>query len=1065
MSRIEIILAGAGTGKTTRLARELEQTLVSGQVRPEAVVATTFTRQAAAELEERARTRLLGVGRPEDAHRLRAARIGTVNAVCGRLVEQFAFELGLSPDVRVIDEASAARALQEAISTVATPAQTTRLAELQRRMEAFEWPVEVARVIAAARANGCDAQQLQISADRSRALALEVLGQRADDPAAMDERLRAAMRALVDTIPKDDRLKVACKARTRCRTNLARMDRGDALSWREWASLSKLSAGKPYAAVAAAVTQAAVAHDTHPRLHDDLLGAIELVFDLARQTLCAYEERKAAWGVIDFVDQETHALALLRRPDVAQQLREEIDLVMVDEFQDTSPLQLAIFLELAQIAPRSVWVGDQKQSIFGFRGTDPELMTATLALLERSDPAFVDDTLVSIFEQTTPSTLEVSYRSRPGLVKLTSELFVAAFAGHGMPAERVRLRPAHEDEPGGLGPIVEIWELEIPDGRRTTEYPVALAAGIDALADEADASVRDRGTGKARSLRLADIAVLSRRRATSQRVATALEALDRRVVLPRPGLLATPEGRLAMAGLRRWADRRDALAAAEIDRITRHPDSPDVWLAALVVPEDTSSPCPAVVAIEAARHAHADADPVMALERCLEALQLSDLCRRWGDARQRLGNLDALRAAAAAYVEQQRSERGAATVAGLLAHLQTLQEQAADDQAVLEGDDAVTLSTWHAAKGLEWPVTVLFDLEWAGRIDVTGVHVETDRERVDLREPLAQRWIRCLPSPYSSNQTDVALLDRIAAHPLAVRSRERQEREQLRLLYVAWTRARDRLILAGPAAKMFTKILTTVCDRDGALLTRPNDGEVVWGGHEVAACVRTVSPTPPKGRSTTPGHGYTPREPVAHPPAWCLPSSVAKTGSIARKIRIGNACMVESEVDPRALGEALHAILAADDIHRERAQRESQAQDVLQRWGVIRPGLAAHAISSADALHRWIAKTWPGARMRRELPIWHQREEGTIVRGTADLVIEATDAFAVVDHKAMLGSRSRVLEDTKSYFGQLRTYAEAIAVATGRASAGCFVHLPLAGMVLELTDTGEAQGLRSSSDT
>ena len=60
-----------------------------------------------------------------------------------------------------------------------------------------------------------------------------------------------------------------------------------------------------------------------------------------------------------------------------------------------------------------------------------------------------------------------------------------------------------------------------------------------------------------------------------------------------------------------------------------------------------------------------------------------------------------------------------------------------------------------------------------------------------------------MPSPYKSNQSDVALLDRIAAHPLAVKARRRQEEEQLRLLYVAWTRARDRLVLAGPAAKMF----------------------------------------------------------------------------------------------------------------------------------------------------------------------------------------------------------------------------------------------------------------------
>src|SRR5690606_2326367 len=67
------------------------------------------------------------------------------------------------------------------------------------------------------------------------------------------------------------------------------------------------------------------------------------------------------------------------------QLSREIRCVFVDEFQDTSPLQLAIFLKLAEIAERSVWVGDRKQAIFGFRGTDPSLMSAAVARLGQED--------------------------------------------------------------------------------------------------------------------------------------------------------------------------------------------------------------------------------------------------------------------------------------------------------------------------------------------------------------------------------------------------------------------------------------------------------------------------------------------------------------------------------------------------------------------------------------------------------------------------------------------------------------------------------------------------------
>ena len=69
---------------------------------------------------------------------------------------------------------------------------------------------------------------------------------------------------------------------------------------------------------------------------------------------------------------------LLDKPAVKAVLEQEIDLLMVDEFQDTSPIQLEIFLKLSKLAQYSVWVGDPKQSIYGFRGAAPELMQAII---------------------------------------------------------------------------------------------------------------------------------------------------------------------------------------------------------------------------------------------------------------------------------------------------------------------------------------------------------------------------------------------------------------------------------------------------------------------------------------------------------------------------------------------------------------------------------------------------------------------------------------------------------------------------------------------------------------
>ncbi len=154
MGNIEIISASAGSGKTYRLANELDDAIASGTARPDAVLATTFTTRAAAELKERARTRLLHAGRVEDAHRLGAARIGTVNAVCGRLVADFAFELGLAPDLRVLDERAATVALRQALSRVVTADEIERLTAIKQRFDReWDWQDDVERIVTLARAN------------------------------------------------------------------------------------------------------------------------------------------------------------------------------------------------------------------------------------------------------------------------------------------------------------------------------------------------------------------------------------------------------------------------------------------------------------------------------------------------------------------------------------------------------------------------------------------------------------------------------------------------------------------------------------------------------------------------------------------------------------------------------------------------------------------------------------------------------------------------------------------------------------------------------------------------
>jgi ATP-dependent exoDNAse (exonuclease V) beta subunit len=412
--------------------------------RPEAIFATTFTKQAAAELFNRARTRLLLNGQGPQAQALLTARIGTVNSVCGSLVTDFALELGLSPELRVLDEPGADLALKRALASVVTDETSEELQSFKERFDGqFNWHYEIQRLIEAARANGLDAEQLAASAQRSVASLDECLGPVKGDDASINEGLRSAIaEALAAIDMKTDTTKGTrdyCDLLVKCRRDLENRR----LRWGDWAKLGKEKPTKKSLQHAAPVQTAAARHLAHPRLREEMHDLIRLMFGVAAGGLAAYADLKKEQGLLDFVDQEVLALRLLTEPDIVEALKDELDLVLVDEFQDTSPLQLTIFLKLAELAKQSVWVGDPKQAIYGFRGTDPALLDAAIESLSNPtrDPYLVAAAMDALASQSPVETLSESYRSRPALVDLTNAIFSRAFARQqGMSEERVRSR-------------------------------------------------------------------------------------------------------------------------------------------------------------------------------------------------------------------------------------------------------------------------------------------------------------------------------------------------------------------------------------------------------------------------------------------------------------------------------------------------------------------------------------------------------------------------------------------------------------------------------------------------
>lgn len=1025
---IEIVSASAGSGKTHRIADLVEADVKAGRVRAEAVVAVTFTNRAADELVRRIRGRLIGSGLLEEARRLTFARVGTVNAVCGKLVSEFALDLGLPPTQEVLDEAEASSLFRASVSAVLAGDEARALDELRQRMPAFDWMGNVARLAELARANGIDETGLTSSMARSIHGLMAVLPEPAQ-PLDIDGLARA-LATFESECLVDDTIATATSLEA-VRAARSVLHRGSDLPWSMWSRLATLAPGAKARALAEPIRALAARFPSSAALRADLTMAVERCFTVAARASARYRLEKARRGFVDFVDQEERALEALSRPEVRDALAGEIDLVVVDEFQDSSPLQVALFQRLAELARRSVWVGDMKQAIYGFRSTDPALMQAA-----------VDQVLGG----QRPEMLGKSWRSRPELVHVTSSVFAPPFEAGGTPREQVVLSPAEEKDDRALGPIAERWRV---NAKNNDEAVGALAAVTRRMLADPKTCVRDQETKAVRQVQPRDVAILCRTNRGCRAVADALAAQGVLSATSRPGLLRAPECRLLVAGLKLFAAPRDTLAAAEIARVTDADPTGAAFgdaLFAVSSDVDAFAAHAVVVAVRTARETTPLLGVVAAVDRLRVVLGLDELVASWGSTAQRRANLEGVRQEATRYVA---TERLTASLLGFLEHLRRLESDEEDFVGTPASDDAVHVLTWHGSKGLEWPIVVLFDLEFVNEGSPLGIHVEPRAEGFDFKDVLKDRWLRFWPSPLLEQQTAGPFVDAVGTSASAAASAARARAQELRLLYVAWTRARDRLVLAARADKLSSGILGLLSSK-GVPLVREPMLRASWGRRQFDIVVREASARP-RDESQPRAGLYCPIvEKAEHVPAFASPSEVVDAGAELQRVRIGDALPTREDLEADLLGTALHDVFASDSITRGRIARETTAASILGATGFTDAVAPADAVVAFDNLHRWATARWPSGRWHREWPVRMQLASGTELRGTCDLVIETDTGFAVVEHKAFLGTPERVALQTVAVFGQLRAYAEILTRALKKPCQGLFVHLPFAGEVVEV---------------
>ncbi len=810
---IESISAGAGSGKTYTLTGRMVDLLRNG-TRASGILATTFTKKAAAELQERVRVRLLEAGLTEPANELGSALIGTVHSIGTRLLQRFAFEAGVSPLVEIIADGDEQRLFNESLAQVLTEVRIETMNRLADRLgltkksigEPYDWRRSIRELTDVARANNFSRAVLEISKQRSWASFEQLLppAQTTDD-LTWHNRLINSLEQTAAALDNNsaDTTKTTREVAELLRSTQNQLKWRGELYWHEWVKIAKCTPGAKSRDLFDDLKNLALSHDEHHQFRADVHAYINMVFDIAMDALGEYEQYKKKRGLIDYTDMETYVSSLLRVPSVQDILREELDLLLVDEFQDTSPIQLDIFLQLSRLAKRSIWVGDPKQSIYGFRGAEPALMQAII----RATGGVRDENI-----------LKTSWRSRSDIVHAVNAIFSRAFPD--LPKDQVVLDAAFtadQEHSFGAGQSVIHWHFRNElDEKKVPGQPWldnCIADQIQTLLARKVLIFNKKRTETC-PIRPGDIAVLCRSNKGCLDMAEALHRTGLKAAIARNGLLETPEVKLILACLRYLLNPKDQLSTAEIQLLAGEKSLEEVInerVHALAQTEGEPNPVNpdslgAGLRLLRPRIADLSASEILIL--LYDTLDLRRLAVRLGNPTRTLDNLDRLRRYALDYESACNRLHSAASLGGFLLWLNQLAENDRDAQGSGESDDAVKVLTYHRSKGLEFPVTICHALDQPVKEQVWGINLVSEVAEPDLDNILGNRWLRFWVNPYSDQLKNTRLDETLRQRTAWTEATRTALAEEARLLYVGLTRARDYLVF--PTTAKGTKWLNRV---------------------------------------------------------------------------------------------------------------------------------------------------------------------------------------------------------------------------------------------------------------
>ena len=1015
MKNITYISAGAGSGKTTRIIEKLVNAIKDEKnpCRPSEIMMTTYTRAAAQEMQERAKKKLLELNMPKEANEMGAATIGTIHSVCLRFIQKYWYLIGISPDCQQMDENDFNSYVDQSLFDQVS---TEDMILLEKWRKTLDWKKSDGKYTK---------PYIAFWRDWLRTMVNKVRYYHIDDIDDIEQSRKKSIEEINDVFAryafieteykqcKEDLIKVL-----RTKTNKdgtlqkAASDRIEYLkAYKPETCNGKIEDKylKPVKIVEDCLDllQAWELYASRVVFTNDrkeaAINIVDKLFKILIQWREEYQNYKQTHKMLDYNDMEVYFSQLLDKDEVKAEIS-NYKLVLVDEFQDCNPMQIDIFKRISDLVPRSIWVGDPKQAIYGFRGTDTALVKEVSNLIVEGKNGCHRDSL------------ETSYRSRPELVDYVKNEFLTIFknAPFDLPEDEIKL------EPGRIckisSPCLQSWIIK--KGNFS-----ALAYEIKNLVESQDTYVEPKDQPE-RLAQYGDIAILVRKNSTIAKITKALREFG----VP---FFATEDNDqdaqpiehqllMALAQYKLSPKYRPHLRADILHLLNDIPsqDLLNDYLANISVTLDENKKRQYNEQYEW----KTDDDLIQRIDQIItdcyanglydtlatlvDQLRIYDLVAMWGDSEIRRSNISrTLRLAKDFDHHCEILEISKPTFAGYAEYM-------ANAQAKTELDlnsPSVKVLTMHKSKGLEWPIVIYYD----GDNDFAEDKKIVEREFFSIRE---QRnadqtyWLRVFPCIINDGTARRCLYN----ESYFSESKQRVEADETRLRYVAYTRARDILI-------------TIRADKDGSVYT-PDSTPRTYTLIDTDKTKQKVSDLTYLVNPST--NGIT---------SALKQSELTKVDSITIPKEKDDARM-------STIGTCIHNIYAAYDAAMDEQSAIAMAQKIIESLKLSEILNSKEVIEAIRSLYNYLNKNHGApTSIGHEVPFAFVRKNGQLLRGEIDLLWYTQDGIVLVDYKNIQGEEA----NPEHYASQMEAYREVIE-SVGLKCKGIVLFYATLGQIIEL---------------